>query len=128
MDERQLKIISVSGSLASVLALYIFVLFMVPDNVNICEIGPEYAGRIINVTGTVKDFRMNDGNAFFTLSENGCEIKVVLWKDIISGLELRGTDASLLKDNITVSLTGEVDVHMGYLQIVPTKPDLKTIS
>ena len=128
MDERQLKIISVSGSLASLLALYMFVLCMAPENVNICEIGPGHAGRMINVTGTVKDFRMNEGNAFFTLSDNGCEINVVLWKDIISGLDLRGMNTSLIKDGIRVSLTGEADVHTGRLQIVPTRPELKTIS
>ncbi len=128
MDERQLKIISVSGSLASLLALYIFVLYMVPDNVNICDVSLEHAGKIINVTGTVKDFRMNEGHAFFTLVQDGCEIKVVLWKDIVSGLGLRGTDVSLLRDNMTVGLTGEVDIHMGYLQIVPTRPDLKMTS
>jgi RecJ-like exonuclease len=127
MDERQLKIISLAGSVASLIVLYIFVLYVVPDNVNICDVGLEHAGRTINVTGTVKDFRMNEGHAFFTLAQDGCEIRVVLWKDRVSGLGLRGTDVSLLRDNMTVSLTGEVDVHSGYLQIVPTRPDLKAI-
>jgi hypothetical protein len=47
---------------------------------------------------------------------------------VISGMELKGTDISSLGDNVNVSLSGEVDVHGGYLQIVPTSPTIKTIS
>jgi RecJ-like exonuclease len=128
MNEKELKTLSVAGSIISLIALYMFVLYAVPVHVDICDISLEHAGKIINVTGTVKDFRMNEGNAFFTLVEDGCEIRVVMWENIISGMELRGTEISMLQDNVSVSLSGEVDVHSGYLQIVPTRPTIKMIS
>ncbi len=128
MDDNQLKKVSVAGSIICLIALYVFVLFIVPENINICDITLEHIGKIINVTGTVKDFRMNEGNAFFTLTEDQCEIDVVLWENIVDGMELRGTNISSLEDNVTLNLAGEVDVHRGYLQIVPTRPNIKMIS
>ncbi len=128
MDEGQLRKLSVIGSVASLFVLYVIVLYVVPESVNICDITFEHAGRIINVTGTAKDVIHRDGNVFFTLSGDGCEIRVVLWKNVVSGIELRGTNASLIQENVTVNLAGEVDVHGGYLQIVPTRPEVKLIS
>ncbi len=128
MDEKQLKTISVAGSVMSLVAVYALVLYSVPDNVKICDISLEHAGKIINVTGMVKDFRMNEGNAFFTLTQEGCEIRVVLWNNVIRGIEMRGLNISSLGENDTVNLAGEVDVHSGYLQVVPTRPDVKKIS
>lgn len=127
MDERQLKTVSVVGAIISLIALYVFVLYIAPENVNICDISLEHTGRIINVTGTAKDVLHKDGNVFFTLSDGQCEIRAVLWNNIISGMELRGMNISSLEENVTINLAGEVDVHRGYLQIVPTRPTIKLI-
>ena len=127
MDEKQLKTVSVVGAIISLIALYVFVLYIAPENVNICDISLEHTGRIINVTGTAKDVLHRDGNVFFTLSDSRCEIRAVLWNSIISGMELRGMNISSLEENVTVNLAGEVDVHRGYLQIVPTRPSVKLI-
>jgi exonuclease VII large subunit len=128
MDEKQLKTISVIGAILSLVAVYLFVSLISPEFINICDITLEHTGKIINVTGKAKNIFHNNGNVFFTLVEDQCEIRVVLWKDIVSGMELRGVNISLLEENMTVNLAGEVDVHQGYLQIVPTRPEVKMVS
>ncbi|UCD03385.1 MAG: hypothetical protein JSV63_01995 [Candidatus Aenigmatarchaeota archaeon] len=124
MEERQLKAIAVTGSLLSLAAIYVFVLNISPETIEICDISLEHVGRIVNVTGTAEDVLQRNNHVFFTLSEGGCEIRVVLWESVVEGLEIRGTDVAAITNNTVVNLAGEVDIHGGYLQIVPTRPTL----
>jgi aspartyl/asparaginyl-tRNA synthetase len=127
MDERQLKIISAVGSLASLAAICLFVALIAPEELSVCDISGERLGTLVKVTGTVKDPLHAEGNVFFTLRENGCEVRVVLWKSIINALENSGIDVSRIKENATISVSGGVESHQGRLQVVPLRPALSII-
>jgi len=124
MNEKQLTMLSITGSIISLIVIYIFVSFFTSGPVKIGEISKEHVGKVVNVTGIIKDMNMKDGNIFFTLSDETDEIKVVLWSDFLKGLEMRGVNIDSLRDGVTVSVVGEVDVHKGYLEIVPTRPSI----
>ena len=128
MEERQLKIISITGSVLSLIAIYIFVLNIPAQNIEICDISLEHVGNIVNVTGTAEDVLHSNNHVFFTLTDGDCEIRVVLWESVVEGLEMRNIPVSEITNNTRINLAGEVDVHGGYLQIVPTRPTLKTLS
>ncbi len=126
MEEKQLKTVSIVGALLSIVAIYIFVLSIPAQGIAICDITLEHVGMIVNVTGTAEGVLHKDNHTFFTLSDDGCEIRVVIWKSVAEGLELRGIQVSKITSGMRVNLAGEVDMHEGYLQIVPTRPNLRT--
>lgn len=127
MEEKQLKAVSIAGALLSLVAIYIFVLSIPAQDIAICDISLEHVGRIVNVTGTAEDVLHKDNHTFFTLTDNGCEIRVVIWKSVAEGLELRNIQISEITSGMKVNLAGEVDMHSGYLQIVPTRPTLAAL-
>lgn len=127
MDEKQLAMTSVAGSVISLIAIYIIVSSMGPGDVNIGQITAEHAGKAVKVTGIIVNMDVKDGNAFFTLADGTGEIRVVLWEGILRELERDGLDTSMLRDNVKISVEGEVDVYRGQLEIVPTRPRITVI-
>jgi DNA/RNA endonuclease YhcR with UshA esterase domain len=121
MNQKQLTRLSIMGAIISLIAIYIFVSQLVPDCVKIGKLDRDYAGSSVNVTGKIKDMSMKDGNAFFTLADDTGEINVVLWKDFIEGMKMQGKDTSLLRENATISLVGEVEIYNGQLEIIPSR-------
>jgi exonuclease VII large subunit len=127
MEERQLKIISILGSVVTLIAIYMFVSFIPVGDVKIGDITRDYSGKMVLVTGMVKNLNVKDGNAFFTLVDDTGEIRVVIWKDILLELETKGVDFEALEENVTVSVEGSVDVYKGQLEIVLTRPRISII-
>ena len=127
MNEKQLTRLSVIGIIISVFAIYIFVSGVKPAPVKIGEIGFDHVGNTVNVSGTVRDVRVNDGNVFFTLYDSTGEIRVVVWSDVYSALRDSGIDSEGIRDGMNVTLEGKVDVHGGYLEIVMASPRLSLI-
>ncbi len=127
MDEKQLAMTSIAGSVISLIAIYIIVSSMGPGDVNIGHITSEHAGKAVKVTGIIVDMVVKEGNAFFTLADGTGEIRVVLWEGILRELERDGLDTSALRENVTISIEGEVDVYRGQLEIVPSRPRITVI-
>ncbi len=127
MNEKQLTRISILGSVISLIAIYIFVSSVNPVSVNIGDITRDYAGKIVNVTGMVKNPNMKNGNAFFTLVDGTGEIRVVIWKSVMQELEMKGVDQTALKENMTISIEGAIDVYQGQLEIVPARPRMSIL-
>ena len=122
MDEGRIVKISIIGAVLSLIAIFIFVSRVVPEDVKIGDISRDYVGRVISITGTVRDLNMKDGNAFFKLLDETGEVNVVIWGDVLKSLDATDGNIRVLDENMTLSLVGEVDVHSGYIQIVVTKP------
>ncbi|MCD6496109.1 MAG: exodeoxyribonuclease VII large subunit [Candidatus Aenigmarchaeota archaeon] len=125
MKERQLKIFCIAGSILSLAALYIFVLAAVSEDVSVCDLSTEHMGKTVTVSGTVSAVSESNGNIFFTLSDSGCEIDVVLWDSVRRALEQKMNVSSVLSLNRKITVTGPVEIHRGLLQIVPGRPEIK---
>jgi len=124
MDDTHVKTLSVTGSIASVVALYLFVGMVFPEGMNICSIDAGSLGSVVTVEGSVSEVLHTNGNVFFTLADGGCEIKVVLWSDVVSALSMNGLDAASIGVNDTISVTGVVQSGSGRLQLVPVRPSV----
>jgi len=122
MNEKEMRIISVSGSILSLFAIYLLVTFLVPEGVGVCDLDYSMRGQILNVTGYVKDYHEKDGNVFFTLYDETCEIRVVLWEDVVKSLHLKNSENLSMKDGTKISIMGEVMVYSGSLELVPSSP------
>ncbi len=124
MDEKQLRALSVLGTLACLAVLYLMMSFVEASYVPLCDIGSEHKGKLVSVKGYAKDMLHAEGNVFFTLYDGGCEIDVVLWRSVVSALEMNDINISEIKENVSIRLSGEVQVYRGLYQIVPLRPDV----
>lgn len=127
MNEDQLTKIAVIGSIVTIILIYVFVSFVSPEVLDIGEIGIQHRGKVVNAIGKIKNMNHENGNIFFTLYDETGEINVVLWSNIVKALEMQGTNLSSLRENDTVSISGGVNVHRGYLQIVPARPSVSLV-
>ena len=128
MNEQQLMRVSFLGSVAGIVAIYIVVLNISIPATSIGEITGAFVGSDVNVTGDVSDvYRHANGHIFFTLDDGSGHIKVVLWDDVVSEMERRGRDASLIKDGTFLNVVGEVTMYRGELEVIPRSPELEII-
>ena len=128
MNEQQLMRVSFLGSVAGIVAIYIVVLNISIPMTSIGEITGASVGSDVNVTGEVSDvYRHAGGHIFFTLEDGSGSIKVVLWDDVVSEMERRGRDASLIKDGTFLNVVGEVTMYRGELEVIPRSPELEII-
>ena len=127
MNEKQLRIVAIAGSLISLVFIYVFVSSISPGNVNIGAVTANHAGKDVNLTGTISRMTVKDGNAFLSLKDGTGEIRVVIWERIMQQLEKNGFDTSSLREGVKISIVGEVDVYRGQLEIVPSSPEITII-
>ncbi len=127
MKERQLTRMSGAGAILSLILIFIFVSYVGSPDVKIGDITFEHDGKTVRVTGMVSGFRVKDGNAFFTISDETGDIMVVVWESVMEQLLQQGDAGKALQDNVTIVMEGEVDVYRGTLEIVPLRPTITII-
>jgi exonuclease VII large subunit len=128
MDEPFLKRICIAGSVVSLALIFVLCSLLQPLETGICSLSPEHIGKTVSVEGEVADIsNFTDGSLFFTLSRDGCEVKVVMWKDAVSAMSIMGSDAGSIKANSTVKVSGDVEVYRGSLQIVVSRPSVEVL-
>jgi len=121
MRERDLIRICIAGSVLSLIALFIFVNNIQPTGVNIGEITREHLGTVVNIEGTVKDLSTSEGNVFFTLEDGTGEIRVVVWKSLMDSMASDDSGVSVISENVSAKIEGEVQYYRGYLEIIANK-------
>lgn len=118
MDEGFLTKISALGFVICILILYVMSTMDFHARVKLGEIDRSFIGKTVNVTGEINSVYVNEGNVFFTLSDETGEIKVVLWEDMI---ELIGINVSEINDGKTANVIGNVELYKGELEILPIR-------
>ena len=78
--------------------------YIEPDKVAINEIDETWMGNTVQVSGDVRDYHRTDNAAFFTVENSSDSINVV--------------DFELRNVSDTATVTGNVDIYQGDLQIV----------
>jgi RecJ-like exonuclease len=126
MDEPFLKRLCIAGSILSLIGIFVLCTLIQPLEIGICSLSAEHRGKTVSVEGEVEDIsNSTDGNFFFTLSRDGCEVKVVMWKDAAYAMSITGKDAGSITVNSTVKVSGEVEVYRGSLQIAVSRPSVE---
>jgi|WetSurMetagenome_2_1015567.scaffolds.fasta_scaffold736609_1 hypothetical protein len=126
MDEPLLRKVCIIGSIVSLVFVFVLCSLLQPIETDICGLSPAHIGKTVSVEGeTLEASNFTDGNVFFTLSRNGCEVKVVVWKDAILAMSLSGKGIGALKPNATVKVSGDVEVYRGNLQIAVSRPSVE---
>ncbi len=118
LSERGLLKISLIGTVIGLVALYFVVGTLVPEEKVIGEISTGSIGAFVEVSGTISEFRQSEGNIFFTLEDSSGSIKVVLWKNVLDRLVLKGFDLEKLKDGNKVVVEGSVEGYKGEMEII----------
>jgi RecJ-like exonuclease len=126
MDEPTLKKICVGGSILSLVLVFVLCSLIQPLETDICSLSAAHIGKTVSVEGVVEKVSNFTGdNLFFTLARDGCEVKVVVWKDALMAMSITGKDALGIKANSTVKLSGNVEVYRGSLQIAVSRPSVE---
>ncbi|MEH7334854.1 OB-fold nucleic acid binding domain-containing protein [Neobacillus drentensis] len=92
------------------------------QNVKLSDINTSNRGKMVITKGFVKEVVEKDGHLFFKLSDNGKEIKTVLFKadaQEIEGRKKRIFNAE--KAQFEVKILGMVDVYDGELEVIIDK-------
>ncbi len=118
LSESGLLKISLIGTLVGLVALYFVVGTLVPDEKNIVEISAGSIGAFVQVNGTISELRQSEGNMFFKLEDGTGDIKIVLWKNVLDRLILKGFDLGKVKDGVKVVVSGTVEGYKGEMEII----------
>jgi RecJ-like exonuclease len=127
MNEKKLMKISLIGTLAGFIVLYILIQTTGYSHTEIGDINKNYIGKVVNVTGKVSGLKIYEDGTFFTLTDKTDSIKVILWSDTIKLLEEKNINASEITNNRTVQIVGEVELYKGELEIIPLRGQIKII-
>lgn len=125
MDERLLKRLCIVGSLLSLVCIFILSYVVQPQETEVCALSAGHVGKMVSVSGTVGRVTLSEGNFFFTLSDSGCEVRAVMWKDTASAMSMRGADPHVVSENANISISGNVEARAGALQIVVSRPPVE---
>ena len=77
-----------------------------------CQLDYSSKGSNVKLSGNITGMYVHEGNVFFTLSDNGCEIKTVLWSSTIDEPNRN------ISNGENVSVMGMVDSYKGELEII----------
>ncbi len=127
MNESKFTGISFIGTIIGLSLLYMFFTQVHSIHVNIGDIDSAYLGKNVNITGKVINLRKSEGNVFFDLDDGTGKMKIVLWKDTIKLLELKGVNASCLENGKKVNVIGNVQIYRGELEIIPLRGNIKIL-
>ncbi len=112
MNEHQITRVSVVFSILSVVAIYLLSISVPVKDISVCQLDYSMKGSSVKVSGTVTETYVNEGNVFFTLSDRGCETRIVLWSNMAD------EESSGISDGNNVMVTGMVDSYRGELEII----------
>ncbi|MBI4163629.1 MAG: exodeoxyribonuclease VII large subunit [Candidatus Aenigmarchaeota archaeon] len=118
LSERGLLKISLVGTLIGLVALYFVVGTLVPEKKAISEISTDSIGKFVEVNGIISELRQSEGNIFFKLQGEAGSIKIVLWKNVLDRLVLKGFDLEKIKDGLKIVVEGSVEGYKGEMEIV----------
>ena len=126
MHEKQLMKISFVGSILGIIALYILVLNLNYQQVDIGKIDKTMVNKIVKTSGKISEFKTGKTTSFNLKDEAG-EIKVVFWEDTLEQLELSGFDLNQLKNGAKIEIVGTIQLFKGELELIPLRGQIKII-
>lgn len=128
MKEKHLMIICVAGLFLCIAALYFFTTSMSHSvHVNIGDIGKDWTGKDVNITGKITNLRRSGGNIFFDMYDETGRIKVVLWNSTLELLKTSSMDANEMKNGKSVNILGSVEIYKGEAEVIPTLDHVKFV-
>jgi|SRR3989344_8427667 len=91
---------------------FLALMFLLPEirTMDISQVGKENLGTSAKFYGTIRDFELRNGNAFFTL-ENGASISAVYFKPSPEELVW-------LRENSTIEAVASVSIYRGELELI----------
>jgi len=120
--------ISFTGAIAGIVFLYIFVTNLYVPNQRIADITTDFAGRTVNISGTVSGLYIHrNGHMFFNLDDGTGKIKVVLWDTVIEEMRMKGINVSDIRNGVNLQVTGDVKLYRGQLEIIPRASGVKFV-
>ena len=113
MDDVTLTKVSLVAALVGIGGLLAVSQLLQPDMLRIADISSSDAGKIVTVEGRLSGLAERNGNYFLTV-DDGSQIKAVIFE---SGAR-RIPEAARLSKNDKVSVTGQVALYKGELEII----------
>lgn len=118
LSESQLLKISLVGTIVGLVALYFVVGTLVVESKNIGNVTTSSIGSFVSVNGTINGLKTTDGNMFFTLEDATGKIKIVLWKNVLDRLVLKGFGLGKIADGNKVVVEGSVEGYKGEMEVI----------
>ena len=125
MNEKKLVKLSVIGTIASVLILYIMTGQIFSSSVNIGDIDKSFTGKTVDITGEITSISTNKGSLFISVKDETGEIKVVLWEDTIKSMN--ADDVNRLNEGSKINVIGGVQIYRGEMEIIPIRGSVKIV-
>lgn len=108
-------------SVIGLVSLFLITQFEEVENIPIGKIDESHMGQMVKVNGEVTDkYVSKDGHLFFDLTENGNNIKIVLFNNKLNDLGLKPEE---IKGKI--GIIGIVKKYKGEMEILPEKIGLQ---
>lgn len=108
-------------SVIGLVSLFLITQFEEVENIPIGKIDESHMGQMVKVNGEVTDkYVSKDGHLFFDLTENGNNIKIVLFNNKLNDLGLKPEE---IKGKIEI--IGIVKKYKGEMEILPEKIGLQ---
>jgi DNA/RNA endonuclease YhcR with UshA esterase domain len=128
VDDRQIARICMVGFAISLAAIYVIILQMEPQVVEVGEVTGLFSGKTVSVAGQVSSLYFHkSGHIFFNLMDGKDRLRVVVWENIVEQLRYSGTDLTTLKNGDSVQVTGTVEMYKGEPEIVPVRAQVKIV-
>lgn len=125
MNEKRLVKLSVIGTVASILILYVMTGQIFSSSVNIGDIDKSFTGKTVDITGEITSISSNKGSLFISVKDETGEIKVVLWEDIIKSIN--ADDVNRLNKGSKINVIGGVQIYRGEMEIIPIRGSVKIV-
>jgi DNA/RNA endonuclease YhcR with UshA esterase domain len=109
LSEKKIIKYSLIASVIGLAGIYLLTQVLQAPNFSISDLNDSMTGKVIQTQGTIKSIQIsNTSTAFIALREGESEIEVVLFN----------AKQSELKEGEQVSITGEVNLYKGKLEIM----------
>ena len=112
MNERELRYVSIVSAVLSLVSIYLLSLTAPVYYVHPCDLDYSMKGNNVKLEGHVTSLRVNEGNVFFTLADDGCEVRAVMWESAAAA-----SGHGVIEDEV-LAVEGMVDSYGGELEII----------
>ena len=121
MDDRKLTKISFVIAIFGLVSLFSLTQILQPESLSISELKDSDVGKVVTTNAVIGSINNKDNNLFLTLSDGDSELRAVYWYSDAKN----SPEAYNLKKGDSVSVTGQIEIYRGELEIIVKKVSLE---
>ncbi len=115
---KKISVIALFCSVIGLSLIYFATLQIEPASIGIDQISADYAGKTVEIVGTVLSAYKSEDTLFLSISDGSGVINVVIFSNVLNELEASGVS---IAKGYKIRARGVVDEYNGKLEIIPRK-------